>query len=158
MATILNDIGLYKDQLIALFLDSADIRECLQYGQEEPADPHGLLHQQVFPYLYIDPEGEEPLAYLGIEADIPKLPSRTIKEMKVTIWAYCHKDIMEYEKEGYKGTRSDILADMVDRQIAASGLSGIGTLNLTSAVHIIPGSRYYGVELIYTTSDFRVKR
>lgn len=158
MATILNDIGLYKDQLLALFLDSADICECLQSGQSEPADPHGLLHQQMFPYLYVDNTRDNALSYLVVEADIPKLPSRTIKEIKITIWAYCHKSIMEYEKEGYCGTRPDILADMVDRQISGSSLSGIGTLNLTAAAHIIPGSNYYGVELVYTTSDFRVKR
>ncbi|MGL5434277.1 MAG: hypothetical protein ACRDBO_02600 [Lachnospiraceae bacterium] len=155
MATILNDIGLYKKQLLALFLDSADIRECLLDGQNGSADT--LINQQVYPYLYVDNSRMDPLTYLDVEVDIPKLPSRTIKDIKITIWAYCHKDIMEYTKDGYCGTRSDILADMADRQIAGSGISGIGTLNLTSAAHIMPASNFYGLELIYTTSDFKVK-
>lgn len=168
MATILNDIGLYKNELIKLFLDSTDICECLQDGQTEPLSAQGLLFKQVFPYLYVHSKDSQPLSYLGVEVDIPKLPSRTVKDVKITIWAYCHKDIIAYEKAGYSGTRADILADMIDRRIMISELSGIGTLNLQSAAHITPGnselclsdfgSHYHGIELIYTTSDFRLKR
>lgn len=158
MAAVLNDIGVYKNQLLSLFLDSADICGCLLDGQDGSRNTDTLLNRQVYPYLYVDNAREEPLAYLGIEVDIPKFPSAATKNIKVTIWAYCHKTVMAYEKEGYSGTRADILADMADRQIAGSGLSGIGTLNMTSALHFSPDSNYYGVELIYTTSDYKVKR
>lgn len=158
MAAVLNDIGDYKKQLLTLFLNSADICGCLLDGQTGNHDPETLLNQQIFPYLYVDNSRDEMLSYLGVEVDIPKIPNGTIKHIKITIWAYCHKTIMEYARDGYRGTRADILADMVDRQIGGSGLSGIGTLNLNSALHIFPDSKYYGVELIYTTSDFRVKR
>lgn len=157
-SSILKDTGSYKNTLLSYFINSEDICELMfnkkPYTED---DVENLIYSQIFPYLYIDDTQDEVLPYLCIEVDIPQIPTGTVKDMKLTVWAYCHKDGMKYSKKGYSGTKSDILADMVERQLRNSNKFGIGKLQLISCRHFFPNSKYYGRELIYKIPDFKVK-
>lgn len=155
--TVLKDIGIYKNNISPLFLDSQDICELLLgkgYTDENITD---LMYTQIFPYLYIDETQTDVLSYLCFEVNIPRIPTANIKDIQIIIWAYCHKDIMKYSKKGYSGSRTDILADMVERVLRDSYDFGIGKLHLDSVGCINPHSKYYGRQLIFTVPDFRVK-
>lgn len=161
--TVLKDIGSCKQKLLTAFVNSDEICELLfdkkPYTED---DVEGLMYTQVFPYLYTDETQTETLTYLCFEVDIPpqssgKGSSGTIKNMKMIIWAYCHKGIMRYSKKGYYGTRVDILADMVERQLRDSYDFGIGKPELISVGNFFPNSKYYGRQLIYNVPEFRVK-
>lgn len=78
--------------------------------------------------------------------------------MKVIIWAYCHKTIMEYRRKGFNGTRIDILADMIERQLRDSNKFGIGKLKLESSTYFFPNREYYGRQLIFFMPDFKIGR
>lgn len=127
--SILKDMGSCKNTLLSYFINSEDICELMfnkkQYTEE---DVENLIYSQIFPYLYIDDTQDEVLPYLCIEVDVPQIPTGTVKDIKLTVWAYCHKDGMKYSKKGYSGTKSDILADMVERQLRDSNKFGIGKL------------------------------
>lgn len=155
---VLKDIGLYKNRLISTFLNSDDITKLLLnkniYSEEEVDN---LLYSQVFPYLYVDETQTEVLSYLCLEVNIPRIPTTTIKDVQIIIWAYCHKDCMQYSKKGFLGTRADILADMVERELRDSDRFGIGKLKLTSVSHFFPNNKYYGREMRFTIPDFKVK-
>ena len=97
-------------------------------------------------------------AYICCEVDISRVPTGTIKDMKLIIWAYCHKEGMKYSKKGYAGTKVDILADMIERQLRDSDEFGIGKLQLKSAPYFFPSSKHYGRQLIYTIPDFKIGR
>lgn len=167
-ATIIKDIGLYKNRLVNLLLQSPDICEALLglgyteedvFGDENDDDDYGIVYRQVFPYLYIDETQTTVLPYLCLEVDIPRVPTRTIKDMKIIIWCYCHRDCMKYSKKGYLGTRADILSDMVERQLRSSEKFGIGLLQLDSVTYLSnTNSNYYGRQMIFTISDFTIKR
>lgn len=157
--SILKDIGSYKNTLLSYFVNSEDICELMfnkkAYDEE---DVENLLYTQIFPYLYANDTQDEVLPYLCIEVSIPRIPTGTIKDMKLVVWAYCHKDGMKYSKKGYSGTKTDILADMVERTIRESDKFGIGKLQLISCEHFFPNNKYYGRQLVYNIPDFKISK
>lgn len=116
-----------------------------------------LIYTQIFPYLYIDGTQTKVLSYLCFEVDIPRIPSATVKNKKLTILVYCHKNGMRYSKKGYLGTKVDTLADMVECELRDSDKLGIGKLHLESVNHVFPNNDYYGREMIFTIPDFKIK-
>lgn len=154
--TVLKDIGIFKSKLLLSFLDSSDICELLLGDNYMPDDVDDLVYSQIFPYLYIEDTQTEVKPYLCFEVNF-KQQTRTMKTLQIIVYAYCHKDCMKYHKYGYSGTRADILADMVERQLHETNKYGIGELNLESVNYYFPNSKYYGRQLVFTTSDFKFK-
>lgn len=156
--SILKDMGSYKNTLLSALINSDDICELLfnkkPYSED---DVENLVYTQIFPYLYIDDTQTEVMTYLCFEVDVPRTPTGTVKDMKLIIWAYCHKDTMKYSKKGYSGTKVDILADMVESQLRESDKFGIGKLQLLSCTYFSPNSKYYGKQLVYNMPDFKVR-
>jgi len=157
VATILKDIGAYKSKLITIVTASPDICELIlgEGYSDECLDDIGYSH--IYPYLYVDDTQDKECSYLCIEVDIPRIPTAVIKEMKVIVWAYCHKKIMKFTKKGYQGTRMDVLSDMVEQVLTNSEQFGIGHLHLDSVTYIYPNNKYYGRQMIFTVPDFKIK-
>ena len=156
--TILKDMGSYKNRIISAFTSSEEICELL--FNKEPyseQDVEKLIYDQIYPYLYVDDTQTNVKTYICFEVDVPKIPTSTIKDMKLIIWAYTHKDGMKYSKKGYSGTKVDILADMIERQLRESDKFGIGKPQLLSCTYFIPNNKYYGKTMIYNIPDFKVK-
>lgn len=164
---VLKDIGLLKNRILPILLNSNDVMEILLgvgytheqvWGTAGNEEDCGILFKQVFPYLYMSDIQSDHLSYVCFEVDIPRMPSNTIKEIKIIIWAYCHKNSMRYSKADYTGTKADILADAIEREFRSSLNFGIGRLNLDSITYLTPSnSQYYGKQLIFTVPDFKVK-
>lgn len=155
--SILKDMGSYKTTLLSALINSDDICELLfnkkPYDED---DVDNLVYTQIFPYLYIDETQTKVLTYLCFEVEIPRIPTGTIKDMKLIIWAYCHKDTMKYSKKGYSGTKVDILVDMVESQLRELDRFGIGKLQLLSCTNFSPNNKYYGKQLVYNMPDFKI--
>ena len=154
----LKDIGVYKNRLITTILKSNDICELISgkdYGEINIDDE--VMYKNVFPYLYIDGVQNEVKTYICIEVSVPKTYDFTYKNMEIDIWCYCHKDIMEYHKKGYLGTRADILSDMVDRLLNSSNNYGIGRLKLQSSVPLSISMYHYGRHLTYSCTEFNIE-
>lgn len=158
-SSVLKDMGCYKSNLISAFLKSNEICELLinktDYSDDEIDD---LLYTHIFPYLYIDEVQTEVKTYICFEVDIPKFSTGTIKDMKLIIWIYSHKEDMKYSKQGYCGTKVDILADIIERQLRDSDEFGIGKLEIVSCTYFIPNKKYYGKQLIYNMPDFKISK
>ena len=165
---VLKDIGLIKNRILPLLLNSNDVMEIILgkgytneqvWGNDDNDEDYGIVYRQVFPYLYIDDTQTEVLSYLCYEVDVPRIPTGTIKEMKIIVWAYCHKDCMKYSKKGFLGTRADILADAVERVLCDSNKFRIGKLHLDSVTYLNSVNKeYYGRQLIFTVPDFKAKQ
>lgn len=157
--SILKDMGAYKNKLLSAFINSGEICQLLlDRPQYTAADAEKLIYSQIFPYLYSDEAQTENLTFLCVEVDVSGIPTNTVKDMKLTVWAYCHKDSMKYSQDGYLGTRVDILSDMVERQLRGLNAFGIGKLQLESVTHFSPGDKYYGKQLVYHLPDFKFKK
>ena len=96
--------------------------------------------------------------YICLEVDIPRTIDFTYKDMKITVWCYCHKGIMRYSYKGYLGTRADILSDMVDRLLNSSNNYGPGRLRLQSSTYFSPSKDFYGRQLIYSCPEFNINQ
>ena len=159
--SVLNDIGAYKDTLLEMLLSNDGICETLLGKGYSNDDKLDLIYSQVYPYLYVDETQTEVLSYICVEVDIPRVPTGTIKDMKLIVWAYSHKECMRYSYDSYCGTRADILSDMIDRQISDPEVChtyGIGKPTLASVTYFFPQNKYYGRQMIYTIPDFKVKK
>lgn len=160
--SILKDIGSCKQKLYTSFINDSDICELLLNKQLYTDDEReNLFYNQIFPYLYAEDSQNEALTYLCYEIDIPALNDktlgRTIKNMKMIILAYCHKDIMRYAKNGHCGTRADILADMIEGKLRNSYDFGIGKPELISVTNFFSNNKYYGKQLVYNVPEFKIK-
>ena len=157
MSQILKDIGACKSVIINSLLDNTEIMELMLGKNFTETQVDNIFYEQIFPYLYIDETQIETKSYICCEVNIPKIPTSTIKNISICLWAFCHKDIMKYSKKGYKGSRADILADMVERCLRNSNKFGIGKLHLDSVTNIYPNNKTYGREMIFTIPDFKIK-
>lgn len=155
----LKDVGKYKNRLLSIIVNSNDICEViLGSGYNKENVDEQLIYSNIFPYLYIDDTQTEQKSYIGVEVDVPRTMNFTYKDMRITIWCYCHKGIMKYSKKGYSGTRSDILSDMVDRLLNSSNNFGLGRLKLQSCTYLSPSKDYYGKQLIYSCAEFNIEK
>ena len=151
---------MYKNRLISHLIESPDVCQLLlNISEYDPSEVENLVYTQIFPYLYVDETQTVVLPYLCIEVDIPRIPTNAIKDMNIIVWVYCHKDGMKYSKEGFIGTKVDILGDMVERLLSDSDAFGIGKLHLNSVTYMNSGnSKYYGKQLLFSCPDFKRKR
>ena len=153
----LKDVGTYKYRLQTAILGSDNVCE-LMLGKDydKEISDEKLLYQSIFPYLYVEETQTETKSYVCFEVDVPRTANFSYKDMKIIVWCYSHKGIMNYNHKGYLGTRSDILSDMVDRLLNSSRDYGIGRLKLESATYFMPSSKFYGRQLIYSCSEFNI--
>lgn len=153
----LKDIGEYKAKLLNMISDNEDIGELILGEKYDKDNSDEMLYENLFPFLFVQDVQTVTKSYLCIEVDVPRTIDFTFKDMKVIVWCYCHKDIIKYNKRGYKGTRVDILSDMVDRMLNSSNKFGLGRLHLQSATYFSPALKFYGRQLIYNCSEFNIK-
>lgn len=174
--TIIKDMGSYKNGFLSPILNSDDIKDIMLVGEEYSDDmwygvdddDYGIVYRQIFPYLYIDETQTKVNTYICFETDIPRIPTETIKDMKLIVWCLCHKRCMKYSKKGYSGTRVDILADAIERTLYQSEIDsqnkgkakfGIGKLHLDSVTYMAPQNKeYYGRQMIFTVPDFKISK
>ena len=161
--TTLKDINTYKNSVLSALLQSTDILTLLLgegYTPEQVLGDNngsnGVMYQQIFPYLYTEETKTEVKSYICMDVD-STIQNPHIKSSTLTIWVYCNKNTMKYEKEGYSGTRTDLLSDLIDRQLAQSVNPGLGRLLLKSAKYFIPAAGFYGRILLYEIPDFKTK-
>lgn len=155
MESLLKDIGAYKNHIVTAFLNSPDILELMLGKGYTEEDAENIVYKQIFPYLYVDEVQTNTKSYLCVEVNVSSQPTASVKNMMITVWCYCHKDIMKYSKNGYLGTRADILADMAEMAIRGVARDfGIGKLKLSSVEYMYPHREYYGRQLIFRVPEF----
>lgn len=158
MSTMLKDIGRYKNRIMSHILSSDDICKALLDKKEvSDDDKDNLIYNQIFPYLYVDETQNDVKSYVCIEVNIPVAPNNTTKRLQIVVWAYSHKKCMNYHKKDYFGTRPDIISDMIERSLCDATDLGIGKIALQTATYFFPTNHYYGRQMVFTTSDFKVK-
>jgi len=164
--TILRDLGAYKDNLITMFLKSEKICELLLGENYTDCEIDNLVYSQIFPFPYIENTQTETKPYMCIETDFSS-SSHTIKDVMIYIWVYAHKDVIgnkkrveKYKGSGYAGTFIDILADIIDQDLRKpehKNKYGVGSPTLKKATPTYPNNNYYGRQMTYVVSDFKVK-
>lgn len=158
---ITSDIGSYKMKLANAFIGFSDIGELMLGDEYDPEIANEqLMYQYIFPYLYVEGTQKSAKTYLCIEVDTPRVSNHNIKNMEITIWAYCDKNIMskdisKFYRKGYEGTRSDILSQMIEKSINSIQRDfGIGNLTISSCTKLFVNDGYYGRQMILKIPEF----
>jgi hypothetical protein len=151
---MLKELGEYKEKLVHLF--SSDEELCrLLAGDGASAGTDSLIVM----HPYIGPFVDSPASCLFVETQIPKA-SQTIKDMKITIQAVCHKDALACleNEEKTAGLRHDRLAARIETilcETRSNAVSfGIGRIALISVEPFL-ADPYIGHTLIFTVPAFR---
>ncbi|MBR0596958.1 hypothetical protein [Sinanaerobacter chloroacetimidivorans] len=147
------DVISYKKTLVNHLISANEITELLLTQLNPNLTTEEQLQNQVLDFDFT-PEAEDPeTVYLCVDADITRVPSRTIKEMEITIHIFTVKSLMEYVLPEGPANRIDLLSDRIDSCLVRENF-GI-RMNLKSSNITKPFAGYYGRKIIYTISQFK---
>jgi len=157
---LLKELGTYKQKIISALSTSDDIKSLLLGGDYENQDYEvdDELKKYILPHLFTEGTQTEVQSYIFVETFMPKF-GNSVKDIKTVVQVLSHRDQINYQKDGYIGTRPDICAEMIeailigDKAIARS--FGIGSLTLTYVGILDKFTKYYGRELVFEVPDFR---
>ena len=120
-----------------------------------------VFDRYLFDYEYVDDTTDEAAAYICVETELARVPTPTIKDMKIYVKIVCHKRFMEIDPSKFKatiGNRRDNLSRYVDKLLSGSDIFGIGALTLDYARIVSAPTGFTARELGYSISDFKVRR
>lgn len=127
----------------------------------ESDEADAVFNENLFDYNYVDGKTQEVKAYICVETEIPRISSRTIKNMAVYVTVVCHKQYMKLNPlvfQGYIGNRRDNLVRYIDLLLNGNDIFGIGGLELKSVNTINAPEGYTARELVYVVPDFHMRK
>lgn len=151
-AKALHKIGTDQD-VVALLLDNWDI----EIGSDEADE---VFDKYLYDYLYVDNTTTEARAYICVEAEMIKLSSPTIQDLRLYVTVICHKNFMKLDPrkcKGLIGNRRDNLVRKIDLVLNGSNIFGIGLLTLASVKSMSSPAGFSARELTYKIADFKDK-
>ena len=116
----------------------------------------------IYDYSYVDDTITESAAFICVEAEVPYVQNRQIKNMRIYVTVACHKRFMEIDTDiigGTAGNRRDNLIRYIDKELNDSDIFGIGRLSLKSVKTLSSTNQDFSVrELCYDVPDFNLRR
>lgn len=124
-------------------------------------DIDDAFENYIYDYDYVDDTISESAAFVWIEAEIPSVSNRQIKNMRLYVTVACHKRFMDMNTgiiSGLAGNRRDNLIRYIDKELNDSDIFGIGKLSLRSVKTMTSSNTSFSVrELCYEIPDFNIK-
>lgn len=153
--------GKFKKIIHAALYKNTDLRDLL-LGDTSGKSAKVIRDEfkaHVKSHLFIEDTLKDEASYVFYDVRIPNIHTH-VKNCIIIMYAICHRNILEdYEKEGYYGDRSDIMAQMIEDSLInnwdTANEFGIGALNMID-VDIYNSTRFYGSVLTFEIPNFRV--
>lgn len=120
-----------------------------------------VFDKYLFDYDYVDEIQQDANAYICVEAESDNIQTNTIRDMRLYVTIFCHKQFMKLDHEkfqGISGNRRDNLVRFADHVLNGKNIFGIGQLTLMSVRTVSAPKEYTARELIYIVPDFRASR
>lgn len=139
--------------IVELLTDNPDI----VIGTDEADD---VFDKCLYDYGYTDETTLEAIAYICVEAEIPRVMTETMQSIKLYVTVLCQKQYMKLDPAKFKkllGNRRDNLTRYIDKILDKSTVFGIGELNLESIRTVPSPAGFSARELEYSISDFHTK-
>ena len=114
----------------------------------------------LFDYGYVDGTTAETAAYICVEAEVSRVPTATIHDLRLYVTVICHKQFMPIDPSKFKGmigNRRDNLVRYVDRLLNGSDVFGIGALSLDNVKTVAAPTGFTAREITYRVPNFRNK-
>lgn len=161
--TFLDELVDYPAQALQLIDKS---KECLalllnKSIKELTEDDADDAFKFMFDYEYVDNTTTEAAAYIWVEAEVPQVSNKHIKDLRLYVTVACHKNFMKLKSNiisGLSGNRRDNLVRYIDKILNGNDLFGIGRLKLnTVKTYTSSNSQFTMRELCYVVPDFNIK-
>lgn len=127
----------------------------------EEDDVDEAFENYIYDYAYVDNTVTESKAFVWVEAEIPSVSNRQVKDMRLYVTVACHKRYMDITTgilNGIAGNRRDNIIRYIDKELNGSDIFGIGKLSLKSAKTISSSNQEFSIrELCYEVPDFNIK-
>lgn len=157
---MLKELGKYKLTFLSLLKNSDTICKLILGQDYEDAD-YDLdteLEKYLIPHLYVPETIKETQSYVLFDVGMYRGGS-TIKTMRLTVQAFCHKMIIPYKEKpkGYYGYRYDVLAQCIEELLFNNDNGrkfGIGIPELVSVNSFLLND-YVGHVLTFDIKEFR---
>lgn len=130
-----NEIAEYKNIIISNICDNYELirlidEKYVDNTTQAPVNSYELIHKKIFPYYYNPSAITEAISFIIIKIDTPKVESKLIKDMSITITVVSNQDIMEVDYG--TGTRIDQMGVCIDKLFNGRDDLGFGYLELAS--------------------------
>lgn len=152
------DLTKYKEIIISKITQSQDIKNIILSANGSEGLPNEpLLYSNIFPYLHTPGTQTDLKTYICVDCIVSKIINPSIKEIKVIINVFSHKDTIKYSDTDISKTKPDIISNMLDTLLNSSREFGIGKLSLESVDLYNLQNVYYGKILTYKCAEFTNK-
>lgn len=152
-AKVAQKIGNSKE-IIALLINKR-----AEHITEDDVDE--VFDNYIYDYNYVDDTVTESRAFVWVEAEIPTVSNRQVKNMRLYVTVACHKRYMDITTgifDGIAGNRRDNIIRYIDKELNGSEIFGIGRLSLRSVKTISSSNQEFSIrELCYEVPDFNLK-
>lgn len=115
-------------------------------------DEIGLVYKQIFPYYYIPETQTETLSYVIMKVNGLGKVDKMYTKAEVYICVISHQDIMRVK--GGKGTRIDMMGEVVEKLFNGRDDFGFGEMELKSDVETNINNIHRCRELRFIVEDF----
>lgn len=144
----------FKRDVIKKLYENPNIIELLDNKNVDPESPDTAEWECIFPFIKVPEEiQEEVKCFIGVELDSVYLNELNplYKEMQLIVYVICAVDILKMD--GYKGTRTDLLADEIEETLNWNNTIGFTLQTYDTREGVFENSKYY-----YRRIRFRAPR
>lgn len=155
-----SELGTYKENITTALFQNEDIKELILGDTSGMSNKEirDAFKEHVFSHLFIDDTITAAETFIFYDVHFTYMGTTT-KRCEIVLYALANRSILDnYYKEGYRGNRTDILAQMIEDTLINDDVVakqfGIGNLKLDS-VDFYNSNRMYGRVMYFTVPDFR---
>lgn len=150
------EIGLYKDKLVSLFIESEKLVNLLING-DNIQTPDDLIGENIFTYNRIPQLNVDMKTYITISINVPSTSYNDImKNLRYTINIISRDDLMKVK--GTRTNRVDLIASILDKLLNENSNFGVGKLKLMSSVEGVLEGNFPYRTLSFSVEDLNNKR
>ncbi|CAB1252224.1 conserved protein of unknown function [Ruminococcaceae bacterium BL-6] len=144
-----------NQDIVKLVLSDPDPTEDIVDQLVGYTDKNGGRHDGVIlPFLYVPNRIDNASTFICMDTTI-RDSTATVQNLYVYINIFTEKSLMKYEKDGYYGTRMDILMTLINNIMIVPNKFGIGAFIPKEPRPYYPIQNYYGYTLTYVVPDFK---
>ena len=141
-----------KETIANMLLSNQAIVSSLIEETDFDSDQDEIMYNIIYPYIYIDGTQTKAMSYICYEVNADSMDSEYWKNLEITIFVICHKDLM---KTRFNGVRTDYIASEIDKVINGSKQLGarMNPVELDTCTSGVVNNDYCYRQLVYNVTD-----
>lgn len=157
----LSELSDYKQKLLSTFMNDQKIVSVLKDETTTVLPAIDLRYEQICPWKKIVETSEEARTFLTFNISVPDCPTAAVADFYLYIWVITHESLMPFDKQAAertgvdkRGTRDDVLCQLVAEKLSGDTTYGFGKLSLKKTDFFDAGKGYVGRYLLFHVKDY----